>query len=201
MSTVLVGAPSGRPRSADADRRITTAALEELADVGPDGFSVESVATRAAVAKATIYRRYPGKSELVAAALASLTHDCAPPDPASSVRPALVQVLERIRAVDAESLQGRVMRRIVGVGLTHPELHQSFHDQFVTVRRRRVIEILERGRESGELRPDIDVELATTALVGGLVMLVLGRRVGHDPAPPGTAERLVDLVLNGLLPS
>lgn len=192
---------SGRPRSAAVDKRITLAALEVLADVGPDALSVESVAARAEVSKATIYRRYTGKSQLVSEALASLVHNCASPDQTLSTRDALVQILERIRSVDANSLQGRVMRRIVGVGLTHPDLHRSFHDRFVSVRRARIIEVLERGRASGELRNDIDVELATTALVGGLVMSVLGRRDDFDPAPPGTVERLVDLVLNGMVPA
>ena len=199
MSSQTATAAPGRPRSADVDERIRAAALEELARSGPDAFSVESVAARAGVSKAAIYRRYTGRTQLVSDALASLTHDYALPAADLGVRDALIEVLERLRSVDPESVHGRVMRRIVGVGMTHPDFHRSFHDRYVAVRRRCVIEVLERGQATGELSSGIDTELATTALVGGLVLTVLGRRPDYDPAPPGTVERLVDLVLGGLL--
>ena len=143
--TVLVAPPgnaSGRPRSVDVDQRILAAALEVLADVGPDAFSVEAVAARAEVSKTAIYRRYEGRDHLVAEALSSISSVCAAPDADLSVRESLVVVLERIRSVEAESLHGRLMRRMSGVGLRHPELHRTFHERFVATRRECVKDVL-----------------------------------------------------------
>lgn len=195
-----VATTTGRPRSAEVDERIITATLEVLAEVGPDAFNVEAVALRAGVGKAAIYRRYDGRDHLVAAALSSISSECAAAPLDLPVRDALIVLLERIRSVDADSLHGRLMRRMAGVGLRHPELHRTFHERFVAVRRARVRDVLARGQQTGEIRADLDLELATSALVGGVVMGVLNRRADFDPAPPGTVEALVDMALLGLAP-
>ncbi|HEY4851574.1 MAG TPA: helix-turn-helix domain-containing protein, partial [Streptosporangiaceae bacterium] len=62
----------GRPRSEQADRAIIEAALSLFAESGPDGLCIEQVAARAGVGKATIYRRWPGKEDLLLDALAAL---------------------------------------------------------------------------------------------------------------------------------
>ena len=68
----------GRPRSATADQAILDAALELFVEAGLEGLAVEQVAARAGVGKATIYRRYPGKIDLVIAAARCLTSAVAP---------------------------------------------------------------------------------------------------------------------------
>ncbi len=60
----------GRPRSEHADRAIIDAALDLFAESGAEGLCIEKVAARAGVGKATIYRRWPGKEDLLLAALA-----------------------------------------------------------------------------------------------------------------------------------
>ena len=55
----------GRPRSPQADQAIIAAALAVFAEHGPDAMGIEQVAARAGVGKATIYRRWPGKEELL----------------------------------------------------------------------------------------------------------------------------------------
>ena len=76
MST-LTGAPArtGRPRDERIDRDITTTALAVLAETGFAGFSVAEVASRAGVAKTTVYRRYPTSDDLIAATLERLNDD------------------------------------------------------------------------------------------------------------------------------
>ena len=69
----------GRPRSREADRAITEAALDVLGDSGIANFSVEAVAARAGVGKATIYRRFPGRIGLLSAALDRLHDDLPSP--------------------------------------------------------------------------------------------------------------------------
>src|SRR6478752_4034025 len=62
----------GRPRSERADRAIIDAALSLFAEHGVEGLCIEEVAARAGVGKATIYRRWPGKEDLLLDALAAL---------------------------------------------------------------------------------------------------------------------------------
>ena len=81
----------GRPRSADADKAIVEATLEMLADEGYYALSLEAVAARAGVGKATIYRRWPGKRELVGDALATLNEGM------PEVPPASATTLDRVR--------------------------------------------------------------------------------------------------------
>ena len=77
----------GRPRSAEADEAILEAAIELFAEVGLDGLTVEGVAARAGVGKATIYRRYPSKVDLVVAAARCFTQGpTSPPDTGTHAR-------------------------------------------------------------------------------------------------------------------
>jgi AcrR family transcriptional regulator len=72
MSAVTEAKTQGRPRDLACSSRITTAALELLADVGYDRLSMEAVAERAQTSKATLYRRWSSKAELVAAAMSDV---------------------------------------------------------------------------------------------------------------------------------
>ena len=79
------GRGAGRPRLVDADAAILAAARELLAERGWDGMTLGDVAARAGVAKTTLYRRWPGKAELVVDAMAELFDTLEPVD-AGSVR-------------------------------------------------------------------------------------------------------------------
>src|SRR5215467_6175875 len=82
------GAPGtrrpGRPRSERADQAIIDAALSLFAESGPEGLCIERVAARAGVGKATIYRRWPGKEDLLLDAIAALKAPM--PEPAGRSR-------------------------------------------------------------------------------------------------------------------
>ena len=76
LATDTPKGPVGRPRSTEADDAIAHAALSLLAEAGFEGVTVEAVAQRAGVARTTVYRRYPGKPELLVTVLA---HACRAP--------------------------------------------------------------------------------------------------------------------------
>ena len=77
---------SGRPRSAEADEAILQAALELMAESGYRALTMEQVRERSGVGKATIYRRYGSKEELVAAAIVHLNSDIPLPDDTGSLQ-------------------------------------------------------------------------------------------------------------------
>jgi AcrR family transcriptional regulator len=77
---------TGRPREERADRAILATALELIAEHGVRDFRMDDVADRARVGKATTYRRYPSKDELVTAAVAALVGEIVVPDTGSTRR-------------------------------------------------------------------------------------------------------------------
>lgn len=188
----------GRPRSADADAAIVTATLEILADEGYHALSIEAVAARAGVGKATVYRRWASKRELVSDALASL-NDGMPEPPSASLptRARALRVMEHIARKDPESLAGRILPRMLAYRTSHPELFDAYLARVVEPRREVLRQVLRDGVARGEVRPDLDVVLAASTLTAPLLMAAMSRPVGQ-PVSPSTVERLADLVWPGI---
>ena len=187
----------GRPRSAEADTAIIDATLELIVEEGIGGLSVESIAARAGVGKATIYRRWPGKEEVIEDALASL-NDALPDIPdADNVRDRLVQMVEGIRVKSLETCSGRLMPRMLSYATQHPDLFRMYFSSVILPRRDRYRAVIADGIASGELRPDIDVDLVATLVAAPMLYLHL-MQVGMGAPVEGTSERLVDAVLDGI---
>ena len=187
--------PPGRPRSAEADRAILRAAVDLLADEGYGGVTMEGVAARAGVGKATVYRRWHSKSALVVDAVdACREAGWQPPDTGSAREDLLAFVrgfMDVIRASDA----GRVMPALVAELACNPELAAAFRDGFVQPRRARILEAVRRGVERGEVRADVDGEVVADAVVGLLQhrFLVTGMEIDD-----GLPERVLDLLWRGI---
>jgi AcrR family transcriptional regulator len=193
-SAVAVRKP-GRPRSERADRAILDAALELFAESGMAGVCMEAVAARAGVGKATVYRRWPAKEDLLLDALTSLKSPL--PEPrGESVREDLVAMF-RVMCHDAsDPTWSRRYTLMLGEGEKYPKVMQRYKEAVVEPRREMVRSVLRRGIATGELRPDVDVEMAVLMLNGAV--LAAGR---HDADwAPDFADRLVDEILKGLVP-
>jgi AcrR family transcriptional regulator len=184
----------GRPRSERAEQAILKAAVEAFADYGVDGVRCEDVAARAGVGKATLYRRWPGKEDLLIAAFAS-TKTPLPQPRGESVREDLTAMLEVMAADVDDPRHARQLALLHGEGDRYPRLMARFKEQVVEPRRELIRSVLRRGVAAGELRPDADIEVAMLALTGAVMA-----RGKHDPAPaaPGFASRVVDELLQGI---
>jgi AcrR family transcriptional regulator len=186
----------GRPRSERADQAIIDAALSLFAESGPDGLCIERVAARAGVGKATIYRRWPGKEDLMLAAIAAVKAPL--PAPAGqSVRADLVGLLESMCQSAADPRLARQAALLLGEGTKYPRLMARYRETVVEPRREVFRAVLRRGVATGELRADTDIEAALFMLIGAVVA-----RSRHelDGIPPGYAERVVGELLQGLAP-
>ncbi|HEU5159941.1 MAG TPA: TetR/AcrR family transcriptional regulator [Streptosporangiaceae bacterium] len=190
--------PPGRPRSERADKAIIDATLALLLEEGGvAGVTIEAVAARAGVGKTTIYRRWPNKEALIIDALASLKE----PDPelaGVSVRDDLVALTRTLGVEKRDRQRVGVFWSVFGHGDRHPELHGRFTRDVVEPRRERMRAVLRRGIETGELRPDIDIDLVMWLLMGAIVHRA--RAYGVGPAPDDFAEQIVDTALRGLTP-
>ncbi len=188
----------GRPRSAQADTAIVDAVLELITEQGLGSLTVESVAARAGVGKATLYRRWPNKDALVLDALAHL-NDALPPVLGDTLRERLVSLLTPMRCRPQAARSMRLIPRVLSHREGSPELYECFFEQVIAPRRERFLVELRAAAEAGEIRADVDLELAVNALVGPVLYQSLVIPDGH-PAATQRPEALVDLVLSGLSP-
>lgn len=189
----------GRPRDVRADAAILDAALNLLAEVGPTGLSVEEVAARAGVSKATIYRRWPTKDDLVVASLGALVTGLPDEVPESSVRDGILFLVDAWWRSYVQTPNGMVFHRVMAHAKSNPRLFESFYDTVIEPRRELFRVVLRRGIERGEVRPDADLELLITLIIGSSVYMNQVRSSGRDPAPGAGATQVVDAALAGFL--
>ncbi|MEV0587892.1 TetR/AcrR family transcriptional regulator [Nonomuraea sp. NPDC050310] len=191
--------PAGRPRSEKAEKAIIEATLDLIGEgVGVSELSIEAIAARAGVGKTTIYRRWSNKEDLVVDALAALKAPV-PELAGVSVREDLVTMLETMRSEAGSTRTRCVMNIAMGESDRYPHLFERFRRIAIEPRQRAVREVLERGKRTGELRADLDVQLAMTALTGAMV--IHSKWAAHgEVLPDDLAERVVDLALRGLAP-
>jgi AcrR family transcriptional regulator len=157
----------GRPRSARADEAIIEAVLDLLADGMPaEAISIEAVAARAGVGKATIYRRWSNKEALLVDAVATVKGEL-PVLAGASVRDDLLTMLLPI-AMPAHSRAGKIMPCLLTEMRRSPELLRCY-EKVSEPRREQLRGVLRRGMASGELRADLDPELIALMLVGPLI--------------------------------
>jgi AcrR family transcriptional regulator len=185
---------AGRPRSPRADRAIIDATLDVFAESGVEGLCIEKVAAKAGVGKATIYRRWPGKEDLLLDAISAMRWPLPKPK-GESVRDDLAALVDAIGKETADPRRARQFALLLGEGSAYPRLLERYVEMVVEPRRDVVRSVLKRGVATGELREETNVEAAVDMLTGA----VLARpRTGRDRADRGYARRVVDELLTGL---
>ena len=183
----------GRPREARLDGAILAATLELIAEVGIHDFRMDDVAERAGVGKAAIYRRYSSKDDLVTAAIAGLVSEITIPN-TGSTRADLLALMREAVAVYGDPIKAGVMPSLVGAMPQRPELARAIRDGFLAQRRAALRAVLDRGVARGDLRADLDVELALDVLGGALFYRLL---ITGGPIDADLAEGVAELILRG----
>lgn len=189
---------AARPRTGGRSARVVSevlsATLEELAERGYAGLSVEAVALRAGVNKTTIYRRWPAKADLVGAALVSLRDDDPEPPDTGSLQGDLLEVLRHWSAQMVTPRRRALMHALL-LGNPDPEL-------LAIIRRLRAERpaipqvVFERAFKRRELPRGSDTELLGAALLGPLHSRAYLKR---EPLDDAFVRSLVELVLVGAL--
>ncbi len=173
---------AGRPLDENVDAAILETAWRLLLVEGYARMSLARVAQEARVGRPAIYRRYKDKSELVAAVLADKQARNAPID-TGSARGDLVAHLEFARRRFAIELAGTMIVE----GRKHPELLEGFRRGMLQPRMGDIIAALERGKERGEVRKDLDAEVAVHALMGAFMY----HRIAEGQPKKGWSEHVV----------
>jgi AcrR family transcriptional regulator len=169
---------------------ILEATLDELGEVGYGAFTVEGVARRAGVGKATVYRYWPGKLALVADAIETLKQRPAADDD-GTLRDRIVQLLRSLAAMVSDSRWAQCMPAIIDAA-SRDDAVREFHHRFAAECRTVLVGLLDEGRERGELPATLDVELACELLAGPVFYRKL---MTPAPFPPDLVDAVVDRVL------
>jgi AcrR family transcriptional regulator len=179
---------SGRPRDPRIDARVLAVANRHLAASGYEALSVAAVAEEAGTTRQALYRRWPTKASLAAAALQQEIDDAegAPSDDAYADLVAELTDFER-----GVSRPGRLS--LVGTMLqdtTEPTLQDRYRKRVVAPRRQRLRAILERARRLGLIADDADLDVAVTLCTGSWY----ARALAGSPPPPRWPQRTAALV-------
>jgi AcrR family transcriptional regulator len=189
----------GRPRSADADQAIVRAALELLVEDGYRALTMEKVRERSGVGKATLYRRHGSKEELVRAVVEHLHQNLPVPEDRGSLRDDFAAVAANALANAQSTRFATFMPRVLAEVAHIPELQEIFYDALVAPRRETLVAIVHRAIERGEIRADVDVELAVDVIAGPMIykIIITGGDLEQVAAMP---SRVLELVMDGLRP-
>lgn len=182
----------GRPRSVQSHQAILEATLELLAEMGYQAMSIEAIAARAGVGKATIYRRYSSKEELVADAIESFREEVIIPDTGSLWGD--IDVLISSATQTTFSPLGRQMvAMIISTASSNPQFAQIYWTKYLQPRRQAFAVMLERAKARNEVQLDLDPDLVFD-LISGINLYVLVFQSTTEP-PGGYVRRALNLIL------
>lgn len=180
--------PRGRRRDPEIDARVLTVAGAHLATAGYEAMSVAAVAEEAGTTRQAVYRRWPSKARLAAAALHHATDDAAvehSDDPYADLIAELASFQRGVSRPGRLSLVGTMLQ-----DSTDPALQARYRERVIAPRRRRLRAILDRARKQGLIDPDADLEVALTLCTGSWY----ARAIAGSPPPARWPERTAALV-------
>lgn len=169
-----VGAAVLRPEKTAS---ITEAVLAELAEVGYARLSMEAVARRAGVGKSALYRRWPGKGAMAAAAIGELGVPAAPRPDTGSLRGDIRVIVESMVAWLSHPQIGRILPDVIAEAVREPALDTALREHVGNPRRDAVRVVLDRAADRGELA--VPAELALDLLAAPVYWRMIVRRGEH----------------------
>jgi len=187
----LPPAERGRAQDRSRDDLIIDAALKLLAEKGYHGLTMTDVAARAGVSKATLYRRWTAKADVVADAVATLSPMNPPRYPGTSLRDDLIALMEQVGTCDDRP---EIVTATMEMARSHPDLYRTLSVRYGTFVKTELAKLSKRSPEIGS-GPLSEVELD---VLGETVIALLA----HYAGPAGGSvprERLIRLVDNVLM--
>ncbi|GAA2793769.1 TetR/AcrR family transcriptional regulator [Crossiella cryophila] len=193
MTEQKTGPAALRPRSQRARAAVLKAATELMREPGPE-LTVDAIAARSGVSKATIYKHWPNKT---AVAIDAFAEHMATQVPLPDTGSAHADLRELVHSVFAfySSADGQTFAGLIA-GVHGDETgKRMFVERFLLGRREGVRTVWARGVDRGELRADVDVEVAIDLLFGPAIFRLM---TGHDTFGPDFADAVTEAALRGL---
>ena len=175
------GRMAGRPRSEAREQAILDAALELLVEVGYDNLSMDALADRARASKATIYRHWSGKAEVVAEAMrCRATHNSVPPDTGSLRQDLLSMFTEMCDAMTEDG--GGLVAGVLWAMQSDPVLAGLVREQILERKQAVAAAVVRQAIARGELSPTADPRVVAEVLPAMVFMrrLITGERLDDE---------------------
>jgi AcrR family transcriptional regulator len=185
----------GRPRSEEADRAILSAATGLLAERGLAGMSMEEVAARAGVGKATVYRRWPSRGALALDAFLAEFKAQQPVPDTGTFRGDLLAALRGWTRSVTRTPAGRMLAGLIAEAQRDPAIGAAWRDRVIGPLRARNTILLDRAIERGEIPAATDKDVVLDLLFGSAYHRLLN---GHRPLTDQFARQVVDLIVAGV---
>jgi AcrR family transcriptional regulator len=184
-----------RPRSARAHEKVLAATRELLREGGLPAATVDAIAERSGVSKATIYKHWPTRVAVAAEAFGeTMAQATAPPD-TGSTRGDLIEQVRQVSAFYASD-DGRVFAQLLAAGVNDPAGAQYFREFFLAGRRESTRVLWQRAIDRDDATLGIDTDTAADLLFGGLIYRLLN---GNTPLTQEHADAMANAALDGLL--
>lgn len=190
-----MGRRRGRPVSLTSRHAVLAAAVTLLDERGFVGFTVDEVARRSRVSKATIYKHWAGGFDIAVDAYGRSVTDAVPVIATGDVAHDLSDQVRRLAAFYA-SPRGRVVAQLLAAGTGQDNGAALLNEKFFATRRTETATLIDRGRAVGQVRADLDTELAIDLLFGPIVFRLLN---GLGPLDSAGAAALAQLALRAVL--
>ncbi|MEO8330314.1 MAG: TetR/AcrR family transcriptional regulator [Candidatus Nanopelagicales bacterium] len=189
--------PGARGRGLDVARtqEIYRSAVALLAEVGYDRLTMDAVAARAKASKATLYRRWPGKAELITEAIYALQGESDELPDTGDLRGDLLAFFAHVGEDKGQS-QVCMIRGLVSACSSDEALAVAFRQQLVNAKRERLLRILQRARDRGTIAASCDIDFLVDVLPAALMYRFL---VTNQPVDQGFIRRLIDDIALPLL--
>lgn len=166
-----------------------------LERVGFNDLSIESVAARAGVGKATVYRWWPSKAELVIAAFVSAVEDELRFPSAGPVMESIHEQMRRWASIFRSPL-GQIVATVIGAGQSEPEILEAFRAHWVKPRRVEARKLLQKAMEQGEIHAGLDPDMVLDLFYGPLYLRLLLRHAPLDEQFVNTVFEFVSSALS-----
>lgn len=184
----------GRHRSVEAEAAILKSAIYLLERRPLRRVTVDAIARRAGVSKATIYKWWPNKCMVALDAfLATMTENVILPDTGSAERD-FTEQLESVMAF-YRSPTGRLFCQFIAEGQSDPGFLALFRERFLYTRRVAARIMWRRGVDRGEIRDDVDSEMVLDLVYGPMIFRLLA---GHGSTEPKESRAMIKIVFHGL---
>lgn len=182
----------GRPRSEETKKAILTTSYEMLLEMGFKAVTVDGIANRAGVSKATIYKWWPNKAAVVLEGYFAATESMLQAPDTGIIEEDLFLQLNNL-AVFITSDKGKVISELIAEGQFDENVSKEYRAKYFNPRRLISKEIINRGIARGELRKDLDIELVIDLLFAPLFYRLL---ITGETLDSGYVKDLIASVLS-----
>lgn len=184
----------GRPRSEETRKSILSAAYELLLENGFKAVTVDGIAERSGVSKATIYKWWPNKASVVLDGFFEATEVMLQVPDTGSVKEDVFIQANKLAAF-LTSHKGRVITELIAEGQSDKNIADEYRERYFYPRRLISKNIFERGIQRGELRNDLDIELSIDLIFAPLFYRLL---ITDKPLDSVYIKELISYTFKGL---